>query len=357
MAKYSVGQRIILNNGRAGTIVEVVRDLGVEYANEYSIELEGDEAATRVNGASVDRLAGTSLVNCKACGRTWEQYGKTELCVQCARKNLLSAYPIPRPALAITQVNVGLAVAKWITEAESQYGGTMKYSQDLDGTDFRLGINGFAEGFTSKLMSFTPTVLPSIAIQQFFDGNLTVCECHGLMMAVFYRAILDLLGDTAFDRCFAKMKIEIGAFGAPGNPLWNVTSKMKMSDESDIQVGDWVYFRNKPEYKTKHPLGNAAGWNVVCVSVAGGRRYIGFGLSGGTEPLSEVRRGKTAQEITTILLDELKKPATKSSAVEKHVDVSDLMRSVSKGVSGDAGLDRSWGIVHIDALKLRRCLE
>ncbi|XXY47175.1 hypothetical protein WME91_44945 [Sorangium sp. So ce269] len=80
---------------------------------------------------------------------------------------------------------------------------------------------------------------------------------------------------------------------------------VKFTKEEEVQVGDWLYFNNRSDYKEKHPGGNAPGWNVMCVSKNEGvRRYIGFGLSDGKDgKVHGYWKGFTSEEIVKILKD------------------------------------------------------
>lgn len=259
-------------------------------------------------------------------------FNESAFCVDCYRvmfpkhaRNLLGE--------DITTDSVAKAVVKWIWNAEEKYGKTMMYVQDLTGEEAK-NKSLRAKGFQGGMRGLVPTVLSSTAIRQFFDGELTVCECHSLMMAIYYRALLDLLGDSLFENVFSgqKMTLFTGVglqFSSVKDPWQGLMSKYNVNEDgSNVQVGDWIYFTNRPDYKAKHPGGAAAGWNVVCVSTKDEPRYMGFGLTGVTE--NEDKRAYTGRELCQILLDYHNAPP------DEH-DL-EFKKGESKGLTGDVDL-------------------
>lgn len=202
----------------------------------------------------------------------------------------------------LTQDTINQKVAELIIKAEENYGKTLFYAEDRkDDTSLGTQLKGEAAGWVNKQsMNFTlsPHISPSIAIRSFFYGN-TICECHSLVMAVLYWAILELVGDQLFDLCFSgryedeygEFKIENAAFfGASKNIIKQLMHTDKISGEATINLGDWVYVRNHFKYKQKHPEGAAGGWNLICSNTTPPRkRYVGFGLSVPVETPQPVR--------------------------------------------------------------------
>lgn len=172
---------------------------------------------------------------------------------------------------------LGEAVAKYMLLAEANYRKTLFY-----GADKPRCFQGKANGFrATNMMIFDLAAkeTPATAIQKFFEGE-TVCECHSLIIAVFYRAVLSLVGDSCFNILFPDIRVEGGAFFLTSkNPIKHAWTEFEvMQDGSNIELGDWVYCVNRSDYKKKHPRGEAGGWNLVCVNL-NPRRYLGFGLA------------------------------------------------------------------------------
>jgi hypothetical protein len=104
-------------------------------------------------------------------------------------------------------------------------------------------------------------------------------------------------------------------------------------DESNILVGDWVYCVNRTDYKTKHPLGNAGGWNLICVST-GPRKYLGFGLAaiGPDIKRNDLSGPLTLEEVLKVLdLCYLMDPQKLSLETKRELASYDLPRP--KGVT------------------------
>jgi hypothetical protein len=157
-----------------------------------------------------------------------------------------------------------------------------------------------------------PTGTPSRALRSFFQGP-TVCECHSLIIAVYYQAILNYLGDAWFDACFPDMAIQNkNNYDGGKNPMKGVLANFEvMADESNVKAGDWVYVRNRSDYKKRHPKGAAGGWNLVCVETGPPRKYIGFGLTPNpTRASDRTVTPLTLEQIFQILLDEHNKEPT-----------------------------------------------
>lgn len=94
----------------------------------------------------------------------------------------------------LTVQQLGAAVRRSILSAEADYRSTLFYPSD------KPTFTGKANGFkTTGMMCFKAAAdeTPATAIVKFFQGE-TICECHSLLMAVLYRAILSLVGAKSF---------------------------------------------------------------------------------------------------------------------------------------------------------------
>lgn len=256
---------------------------------------------------------------------------------------------IDRPMLAS-------AVRRAIIDAESLYaGGSLCYPDQT--TDPNKKVHGAANGFQTRNMKFTPIERrPSVALRKFF-GVGTVCECHSLIIAVYYRALLDVLGDFLFDRAFEDMSIANGtSYEFSPNPIKEVLASFTVAEDlSNVGVGDWVYVVNRADYKDKHPAGAAGGWNLICTEVTP-HKFVGFGLSdqGGGASME-------LPEILKMLKSYYELPPTKEDREMARrgageVDMSGLMRMTGGGRS-DARLDTTKKGRRLSAAKLKTLLR
>lgn len=120
-------------------------------------------------------------------------------------------------------------VIAWFEQAESNYGKNCFYSSDLEkiidaknatklqelgiadlkfGAKIKLASDGKADSFITTAKNFTlmETIKPSAAIRSFVNGRLTVCECEGMIKAVIFNALCDLVGDDVFDVAFSNWR-------------------------------------------------------------------------------------------------------------------------------------------------------
>jgi hypothetical protein len=233
----------------------------------------------------------------------------------------------------IKQADLVNAVCAAILEAEELYRAeSLCYPDETD--DKHKRTHGSANGFSTRNMKFTPTESrPSTALRKFF-GVGTVCECHSLIVAVYYKALLDVLGDFWFDRAFKRMCIINGSgFGLLPNPIKDVMDSFPVQEDLfNIAIGDWVYVVNRADYKDKHPAGAAAGWNLICTEL-NPLKFVGFGLSakGGTGSLG-------LPEILAILKDYYNMAPTEDDIRmghlgAKNIDMMSLMTMTGGGKS------------------------
>ena len=146
---------------------------------------------------------------------------------------------------------------------------------------------------------------PSEVIGSIFkEGANSQLDCLGMMLAVQYRAMLQVLGRKRFDR----------AFGERGSHSIYLHSQMYLSDSGlirkipiqasrDLRRGDWVYFQNFPEYSILNPRGYWAGLHALYV---GNGRFTGFGLA----------RPMTAEDIHQTLIDQYAKTYRRATGTD-----------------------------------------
>ncbi len=245
-------------------------------------------------------------------------------------------------------------------KAEDGYvAGKMMYAEDnlaKEKFSFRERQNGMAPDNKSLFMKLTPASgkTASQALDGIFGGP-TVCECHSLMQAVFFEGIRQSVGDATFNEKFAKMSVEPQVM-SKANVLDKVTTKLPLSGEADIQAGDWVYAANHFDYKEKHPMGAAGGWNLLCVGENEGKEklYLGFGLTPvGAEKVVPM----TLNQILQKLESDYAEPSVKdSSSSLERLDVDAGRMAAFGGKHEKAELALEKGIKRLDPGKLAALL-
>ena len=128
----------------------------------------------------------------------------------------------------------------------------------------------------------------SEAVEKIFEGP-TRLECLSMARAIMYRTILKTLGAAEFDILFDHTNLNIRSDSKTLESIkpyqQSLTGITEANKESEIQRGDWVYFKNHPKYIYKHPGGPWQGENAICMgkNTAGENLYQGFGVSVMTE--------------------------------------------------------------------------
>lgn len=109
-------------------------------------------------------------------------------------------------------------------------------------------------------------VRPSDAINDIFEnGRLYAFECAMAMVMILYKATIDAIGESAFNRHFTDLFLWD----------WNYDSNLRMIttfEKSDMQPGDIVYFKN-PDHDPEKPE-----WQGENAVMLGNDRYYGHGL-------------------------------------------------------------------------------
>jgi hypothetical protein len=269
-------------------------------------------------------------MSCRTCKAENPIYNKLGECRSChdSRIDALRRKKSDLPALVI----------KWIGEGEKRYGKSIFYSDEIDskepgdlgmkaknflaqkthmgkpaygpeGVDVvklaeekgtvKLGAlpfgqrlaminNGMAEGFLSSGKNFKlmHMVRPSKAVRKFITGQLTVCECEGMMRVVFLNAICEWAGDELFDLVFADLQIDSASGDRFHQTYWDF---VETPGEEACALGDWVYYAHASHSAEKFRQlatisrkgGAATGWNLTPVQCGGvGQNlYVGFGMA------------------------------------------------------------------------------
>lgn len=123
----------------------------------------------------------------------------------------------------------------------------------------------------------------STAIETIFEDKdeSYYLECNTATVAMHYKALLDTIGQPAFDAAFSEvvivpewLKVKKGKEDAPSLELIPETEKAVKSLE-DLVPGDWVYFLNYEDYPKMHPKGAFTGENALYI---GNGKFRGFGV-------------------------------------------------------------------------------
>lgn len=148
----------------------------------------------------------------------------------------------------------------------------------------RLNPSHWKEGKGRYEWRVRSGVKPSTAIRGIWDGEDGEwrLECYTMTVASEYKAQLDAIGAERFDAKHAKglvLSTDPSLSGTKVLEDAGVIEIAKVASEDDLLPGDWVYFKNHPDYLKKHPDGMWQGENTLCVGLVGGAmHYRGFGI-------------------------------------------------------------------------------
>lgn len=136
----------------------------------------------------------------------------------------------------------------------------------------------------SRVLSFNSKGSAATAVRNLFKekDKAVVIECGAAASLCYFRAILYAVGRAAFDKMFEQINITNGLSGELEAYLTTVV----ITDSSEIQKGDWVYFLNHLNYPQLHDGGAFVGENAIAV---GPNQYAGFGV----DPVSELKMLRT----------------------------------------------------------------
>lgn len=137
------------------------------------------------------------------------------------------------------------------------------------------------------LFTLKPGAMPADAVRSIFDNQDNVLECNSAMVAVQYRSILETIGENRFNAKFAGGGLAISPHHVPMpdgsvHPLHalGMINTVAISGAKDLIPGDWVYFKNVPDYGAKHPGGVWTGEHALYL---GNGAFQGFGTGVLTE--------------------------------------------------------------------------
>jgi hypothetical protein len=140
-------------------------------------------------------------------------------------------------------------------------------------------------GFYQFLLMLGATAAP--AMRSIFGGEDNVLECNSAMVAVEYGSMLETMGDDAFNKRMAGGSLIISPYHLPPkgmdqHPLFKegMLETVAIASTKDLIPGDWLYFRNIPDYLIKHPGGFWTGEHTMYL---GNGKFQGFGTTALTE--------------------------------------------------------------------------
>lgn len=162
---------------------------------------------------------------------------------------------------------------------------------------------------------------PAEAIRDIFtNGAQYAFECATAMVIVLYRAVLDTLGDTVFNRLFSNLYLWDWHFDFDLRLTWNVPQA--------YYPGDIRYFKN-PEVDPKTPY-----WQGENVVDLGGGLYYGHGL--GIRSAKEMiaalnQRRRPGATRSAYLMDEAARPGyAYLSQFTRHSQSEDALNMLRK---------------------------
>ncbi len=144
-----------------------------------------------------------------------------------------------------------------------------------------------------------PNVSASEGIRAWLRG-LTIAECYTVVIASQYEAIRASVSDQKFDEHFGsvdttlpeaqRLRIAPPDVDIPLADFQTETAAAQAGDEGSVnnrpvEIGEWYYIANHPDYPHKHPEGAWQGENALYVgrNRAGQQLWTGFGAANMTE--------------------------------------------------------------------------
>jgi protein-glutamine gamma-glutamyltransferase len=125
------------------------------------------------------------------------------------------------------------------------------------------------------------SVQPSVAIRDIFvSGPLYGFECATAIVIIFYKAVLESIGEEAFDRRFGSLYLRD----------WHYDADLRLiiTEGQSAKVGDVVYFKN-PDVNPLTPQ-----WQGENAVVLSDHRYYGHGVGvvSGREIIASLNRAR-----------------------------------------------------------------
>lgn len=220
-----------------------------------------------------DRLEVTSSISCEIFNKAWLPHNYA-LAEKQVRKIISQSVPetmnkvICRLPGEKTGVMYEEEYFKIILEAQDGY---MLHDQAARNGTMKRNYPCFTTGGTVNDLVKKNKVQASKAIASFFKGP-TSADCGSAIEAVFFKVILDVLGEEKFNKLFDK-EMKIHRYVNCSNKESNLTPFLEymdprismITDEKKLLTGDHVMVTGTPWYSLKHPSGNMSNAHGVIV--------------------------------------------------------------------------------------------
>lgn len=140
-----------------------------------------------------------------------------------------------------------------------------------------------------------PGVRPSVAVADIYEnGHLYAFECAGAIIIMLYKAVLDMIGEAAFDRHFQNLFLRD----------WQYDRDMRLFTTynlNEVYHGDVLYFKN-PDHDPSTPE-----WQGENVIVLDDNLYFGHGIGIGTgqDIIAQLNRARRPGSMVSAYLQNL----------------------------------------------------
>lgn len=140
-----------------------------------------------------------------------------------------------------------------------------------------------------------PGVPPAAAVRDIFgDGPMYAFECAGAIIIMLYKAVLETIGDAAFNRHFQRLFLRD----------WQTDRDLQLMTShnlNEVYAGDVLYFRN-PDHDPRTPE-----WQGENVIMLDDNLYFGHGIGIGTagDMIRQLNRARRPFSMVSAFLDDL----------------------------------------------------
>ncbi len=214
------------------------------------------------------------------------------------------------------------------------------------------------KGFIRKPYTYIwkdPNLSPAEEITNIVEGkSLCLLGCATVFNIAQYAALLRIVGKNRFDRIFSgkepfTLPLRISDM-LQINPIYLFLSGKIITDLSVINVGDKIGIRNHSDYKKKHPVGPAQGWNIVCSEVNPEIKFRGFGFG----------KNLTVAEVKQLLINEYNRvpfhdPMVFANIPNQNSNIASKISQEDFETNQQAGFD--FQLVMLDPIKVKMIMD